>query len=58
MSHNPQHSLLYRCIVRDLEEETGISGQVGEKEIKHFEKNCDVSVNVYTYEGVLHFHFM
>ena len=58
VSHNPQHPSLYRHIVRDLEEETGISGWVEEKEIKHFEKNCDVSVNVYTYEGVLLFHFM
>ena len=57
VSHNPQHPSLYRHIVRDLEEETGISGWVGEKEIKHFEKNCDVSVNVYTYEGGVTFPF-
>ena len=57
VSHNPQNSSLYKHIVRDLEEETGISGRVGEKEINYFEKNCNVSVNVYTYEGVLHNHF-
>ena len=57
MSCKPQCSSLYRFIVRNLEEETGISDRVGEKEIKHFEKNCDISVNVYTYEGGVTFPF-
>ena len=57
VSHNPQCPSSYRPIVRDLEEQTGISGRVGEKEIKHFEKNCDISVNMYTYEGGVMFPF-